>query len=327
MNRIEDRMTIPIPTDEDGLTGRECPSVECLGYFKIKFGTGLKGENFENLPCHCPYCGYTAGHDQFWTREQIEYAKSIALNRITTALRNDVREMDRKLRRSSRGSLIQLRMEYKGRPHPIRYYREKQLETRITCEVCTLEYAIYGVFAYCPDCGTHNSLQILRKNLELAEKEIALASDEEDSDLAEYLIADALENAVSAFDGFGRETCAVHASIASEPERAQNTSFQNLTRANERVQNLFGVSLAGSMDQGEWEFVCRCFQKRHILAHKMGIVDQTYIDTSGDTQAVIGRKVSITPDEVMAFIECLEQLGAYLVTELSNVPSSHAGAS
>jgi hypothetical protein len=55
--------------------------------------------------------------------------------------------------------------------------------------------AIYGVFGWCPDCGVHNSLQILNKNLELARKELALAASA-DPDVATYLIGDALENAV-----------------------------------------------------------------------------------------------------------------------------------
>ena len=47
-------------------------------------------------------------------------------------------------------------------PEPIRYYVEDQTETLLTCESCTLTSAIYGVFAFCPDCGSHNSLQILK---------------------------------------------------------------------------------------------------------------------------------------------------------------------
>jgi Zn ribbon nucleic-acid-binding protein len=314
LERLGDRIAISIPSDEDGLTGRECPNPECLGHFKIRLGTGLKGED---LPCHCPYCGHTAEHDQFWTQDQIECARSVALNQISRALQQDIREMDRQLRRASCGSFIQLRMEYKGHPHPIHYYQEKRLETKVTCDVCTLEYAIYGVFAYCPDCGTHNSLQILNKNLELAEKQVILASGE-DADFSAYLISDALENAVSAFDGFGRELCAVHAASASNPGRAQSISFQNLARADQRVQELFDISLSGSLDADEWEFVSRCFQKRHVFAHKMGVVDQAYIDASGDTQAVVGRKVSIAPDEVTAFIAHLRRLGAYLFAGLTS---------
>jgi hypothetical protein len=54
LKRLEEGIHIQIPSDEDGLVGRECPQSDCLVYFKIKLGTGLKGEG---LPCHCPYCG------------------------------------------------------------------------------------------------------------------------------------------------------------------------------------------------------------------------------------------------------------------------------
>lgn len=90
LNRLSKGISISIPTDENGLAGRECPNQDCLGYFKIKFGTGLKGES---LPCHCPYCGHTEGHDQFWTQAQKKYVQSIMLNKITQALQKDFQEM------------------------------------------------------------------------------------------------------------------------------------------------------------------------------------------------------------------------------------------
>jgi hypothetical protein len=315
LKRLGDTFTIPLSTDEEGFLGRGCPVDGCEGYFKIKLGTGLQGEN---LPCHCPYCGHTGEQGEFHTKDQREYAKSIVIREFTNALKKDMKDWGRKLRQSTKGSFIQLRMEYKGRPHPVRHYQEKQLETKAVCDVCALEYAIYGVFAYCPDCGTHNSPQILNKNLELANKEIALANEEEDREFAEYLVADALENAVSAFDGFGREICAIHATLASEPDKAPSISFQNITRASERVDNLFGFSLAGGLDSDDWASVCRCFQKRHLLAHKLGVVDQAYINATGDAQAVVGRKIVIAPDEVLAFIGYLEQLGAYIVAKFSS---------
>jgi hypothetical protein len=43
---------------------------------------------------------------------------------------------------------------------------DSERETALTCERCTLQYTIYGVFAFCPDCAAHNSLQILKKNFE-----------------------------------------------------------------------------------------------------------------------------------------------------------------
>jgi hypothetical protein len=51
LRRLGNQIRILIPADDDGMTGRECPVDTCQGYFKIQFGTGLKGDN---LPCHCP---------------------------------------------------------------------------------------------------------------------------------------------------------------------------------------------------------------------------------------------------------------------------------
>lgn len=310
LRQLGGRLTIP--PDEDGFTGRECPVSDCLGYFKIQFGTGLKGEG---LPCHCPYCGHTDSHNTFWTREQIDYAKSVAVKRVAQAILDDLKSLEFDHR--SRGPFgIRMSLKVTGRPHPIHHYREKKLETEVTCDRCTLRYAIYGVFAFCPDCGVHNSLQIVRKNLELASKELALAEAVE-PDLADYLVSDALENAVSAFDAFGRERCRIHGLASSAPAKVNRISFQNLHAARGRVQQALGFDLSQPLSPEEWDFACRSFQKRHLLAHKMGVVDNAYLKATKDSQAVVGRRISIKPDEVTTLITLLEKVAAALDTHLA----------
>jgi hypothetical protein len=139
---------------------------------------------------HVSYCGHSGEHNTFFTPEQIEYAKSVAIRRITDAVHQDLKslEFDHKPQ-GAFGIGISMKVTSSA-PHPIRYYREKQLETKVVCDKCTLRFAIYGVFGWCPDCGAHNSLQILSKNLELAKKELSLAASVE-TDLAEHLIGDA----------------------------------------------------------------------------------------------------------------------------------------
>ena len=243
------------------------------------------------------------------------------LNRVTDALVKDLKalEFDHKPRG---GFGVGISMKVKGSPRPIRYYREKELETEIVCERCMLRYAIYGVFAYCSDCGLHNSYQILEKNIELAEKELGLAANVQEAELAEHLIADALENVVAAFDGFGRETCRVNSSLATTSAKAENVSFQNLIRARDRLQELFGFDIAASMITSDWDFANRCFQKRHLLAHKMGIVDASYIQVTRDPRAVVGRKVHIQRDEVAQLASVIRKLGTFLTQEFETLRTS-----
>src|ERR1700722_17571234 len=138
LSRLGSQISVPIPRDENGLIGRECPASECECYFKIQPGTGLKGDD---LPCHCPYCGRKAGQNKFFTKAQIEYAKSVALNQLTGALLKDMKALE--FNHRPRGAFgIGISMKVTGQPAPIRRYREKQLETEVVCDKCTLRYMI-----------------------------------------------------------------------------------------------------------------------------------------------------------------------------------------
>jgi len=302
LDRLGNQVSIPIKTDDGGYLGRECPVKKCLGYFKITPGTGIKGP----APCHCPYCGHTGDQNTFWTQEQLDYARSVVIRKVTDAIHQDLKSLEFEHRPVGPfGIGISLKVQ-PGRPHPIKYYREKQLETEVVCDNCTLRYAIYGVFGWCPDCGIHNSFQILAKNLEFARKELALTESAE-KDFADHLIGDALENVVSAFDGFGREICA---------RKAADIQFQNLNGARRRVQDVFALDFADVLTPQDWEKACRVFQKRHLLAHKMGVVDEDYVKKTNDPQAILGHKITVTRDEVTATIGLIEALGKRLFDEI-----------
>ena len=315
LRSMGNQMKISLPTDENGLISRKCPNSDCRGNFKVKIGTGMLGKN---LPCHCPYCGHKTDMGEFNTPEQIEYAKSVAINQIKNALKKDIQDWGRQLERSTKNSFIKMSVDYKSHPHPIRYYQEKQIETFVTCDTCTLEYAIFGVFAFCPDCGTHNSVQILTKNLELVEKEITFSKTIDDKELANRLVDDALENAISSFDGFGRATCIAFATKSNDEGQAQEVTFQNLRGAQTKVKKLFGFDIENGIDQQDWDFVIQSFQKRHLLAHKMGVIDDEYIKKAKDPKAVVGRKIVITQDEVLQLVQLLRTVGNNLFDNLKS---------
>ena len=285
--------------DKDGYIGRECPNPKCEEYFKVTPGTGIKTP----APCHCPYCGHTGDPNTFFTKEQIKYVESVMHRKIEDAMYNELKAMEFDVRpRGPIGIGLSLKVRRQGAPTTIRWYREKMLETPITCDQCGLRYAIYGVFGWCPDCGVHNSLQILGKNLELAKKKLALAGSLE-RDLAETVIADALAGIVSGFDGFGRELCC---------DGENKASFQNLEGGRKRVQQQFGFDIADVVTEAEWLTACRNFRKRHLLAHRMGVIDEEYVRKVGDPAAVAGRKVTLNPEEITVLIGIVEQIGGRL---------------
>ncbi len=307
LRNLGSQFCISLPPDEEGFIGRECPVPDCEGYFKLQLGTGLKGEN---LPTNCPYCGNKAGSDKFFTKAQVEYAKSVVMREVTGALLKDLKSLEFN-HRPSGGFGIGISMKVSGQPTPIRSYREQKLETEVVCDRCTLRYTIYGVFGFCPDCAVHNSLQILNKNLELVQKLLAMAESQE-SQVAQHLIENALEDCVSAFDGFGRETCRVFAAKAMKPEKAAEIRFQNIVGARDRVREQFSIDFAATVLPTDWAHVCRAFQKRHLLAHKMGVVDEGYLSETDEPSSLLGRKISIASPEVRELVTKLQSLGREL---------------
>jgi hypothetical protein len=313
LGRLGTQLSISIPKDSEGFLGRECPQEGCEGYFKIKPGTGLLGDD---LPCHCPYCGHEDSQDHFWTKDQVEYVNSIALRDVANAIHRDLKSLEFEHKpRGAFGIGISMKL-MPGSPVPIRHYREKDLETKITCDQCTLEYAVYGVFGYCPDCAAHNSLLILQKNLDLTRKQLALAEKLDEPALRQHLFEDALENCVSAFDGFAREACRIRADKSSDPAKCVSLSFQNLPRAGAKLQSLFGIDLAPSVPPDIWSVAHTAFMQRHLLAHKAGVVDQQFLDETGQSRSLLGRRLNIAASEVHQLADAVMTIGQKLLTAL-----------
>ncbi len=296
------------------MVGRECPNPTCEGYFKIKLGTGIVEAGYDE--CFCPYCREKSTQDNFFTKEQIEYAKSIGVREIQKALGKEISKWDRDLRSSTRNSFFKIRVNYKQSHRPIAYYAEKGLESNLTCEHCGLEYAVYGKFAYCPDCGVDNTLQILRVNLNLVSKLLVQTRVEEDAEFREYLTQNALEDVISSFDSFGRNC--MRLITRNTDKSVVIISFQNIWKARERIRNGFGFDISNGLLDGDWERIVNSFQKRHLISHNDEIIDDAYIKITNDQSAVIGRKVVVTADEVENILKAIETLAQELQKGFTN---------
>lgn len=281
-----EKVSVEIKPDDEGFMGRECPT--CEKYFKIKPGTGIP----DYSDCYCPYCHHFGSQNEFWTKQQIEYAQSVVLNKVSSDLLKSMKRLERK---PNKNQFLSIGISVKGRPTPITYYTEKELEERVKCSTCTLEYTIYGAFGYCPDCGIHNSKQIVTANFDLILKILDLAKIAT-PEIREKLIENALEDCISAFDGFSREHCF---------QLNNKLSFQNISNAKEKLLDHYDFNIAEGISDEDWNFVVMQFQKRHLLAHKMGIIDEEYVKKTCTNTDDVGKKVKITESDVINLIENL----------------------
>jgi len=190
---------VELTRDSQGMIGRECPS--CGKYFKIKPGIGLPVDY-----CICPYCEYKTDSSKFLTRDQLAYAKSIAIKKFSNNIFKDTEKVFKSLERKTRNSFIQIKFHSRKTHFPIKYYNEKDLETSIKCDSCGCQFSIYGVFAGCPDCTRLTTMSIFKNSIKSTTKRIYTITKfgEEDKELLDNLIADIIGSGVAAFDALGK---------------------------------------------------------------------------------------------------------------------------
>lgn len=288
-----------LPPDEQGLIGRECP--KCQQYFKVKSGTGLPTST-----CHCPYCLYTGSHNEFFTKDQVEYAKSVALKEaMEQVIEPDFRKLERsfkELERATRGGFIQIKVKTKRSPMviPPSYYREKEVETYVICDHCGLEFAIYGVFANCSDCGKLNALTIFSKSIEVARKRLhILDSIKDEVELQGGILEDALSGGVSAFDALGKVLQSRYPAIF--PQKPKNL-FQNLEVLSDALSKSGGKSLSDMIGKENFEFLFEMFQVRHIYEHNMGVIDDNFVRKIPNLGHLKNRKYPLEKGKIEKFL-------------------------
>ena len=211
------------------------------------------------------------------------------------------------------GSLFQVKIKTtRSKPFfPIKYYDEAELETHLTCNNCQLDFAIYGVFSRCPDCKHLNAFAVFEKSLEVCKKQIDLFSQfQNDRDVELANLKFILSNAISSFDGLGKE---LRKKLVNQfPARPKNL-FQNIDELEKVLAQNFNLDIQTKVS--DYRFLRQMFQVRHIFEHNMGVVDVDFVTKVPDLNHLIDRKYPLSLSEVQKFLTLLTDLGRIIEDE------------
>ena len=293
------QFSVSLQPDDRGMIGRQCPSDECALYFKLKLGTGQDTGSFR-----CPYCR-TEGHpSNFVTPDQLEYARSLVVKDVVEPLLHGFkRDVESSNRNQPRG-LIQLKVSVNYEPLTLHNYQERQLETEVYCDSCTLEFSVYGVFASCPCCGQLNALKVLLSSLETATKKLKLSGEGSlDPELRKDFLKDALTGSVSAFDSYGK------ALMNSRPDTfpvARLNLFQDIEALDGHLQSGGNPSVEETcLGNPVWEGLKWFFQARHIYVHNAGVVDNRFVSKQPALAHMRGRLLPLDGETLSKNIKAL----------------------
>lgn len=309
-------ISIPISSDKDGYVDRQCPSDNCKYSFKVY------SEDWRNLfkdeAVRCPLCGYSSEAVNFVTEEQREAAREQAINHahhvLGTALRSSVQSFNHT---QNNNSLFQIKMSVSGGSqghYPVLPISAKEiLELKVVCDQCGARYAILGSAFFCPNCGQNSVEQTFEGSLRKIESKLnyldeirAAIPDKDSAELAcRSLVETALSDCVVSFQFFCE--CLYDKSPNKQSKIPQNV-FQKIDVGESLWQVLFGESYSNWLNQGEIDQLICQFQRRHLLAHKEGIVDQKYIDKSGDHTYKVGQRIVVNATDVKDVVNVITKI-------------------
>lgn len=302
-------LRISLPTDENGMIGRECQ--KCKQFFKIKPGTGI----IDIETCTCPYCEHIDDRSEFLTIAQQDYVKSVAIREALGSSLKGLEKTFKDIERTTRNSLISFKVKTNNFNLPIKYYTEQSLETLITCDYCGLKFAIFGIFASCPDCRKLTAMSIFIKSLEITKKRLSILDKIplHEDEIREALIIDSLSSTVASFDGLGKR---LQKEFPQKLSKKPSNLFQNLDALSNALKKNASISLKDFISNDEYDKICYFFQVRHIWMHNFGEADEDFVKKTNSDEGIIGKKIIPSEHEVSEFNNLIKELGIILRSKL-----------
>ncbi len=85
-------------------------------------------------------------------------------------------------------------------------------------------------------------------------------------------------------------------------------SFQNILKANNDLLNWFGFEMLFRFSDDDKTFLNRMFNRRHVLTHNGGRVDQEYLDNTEDTKVRLNQKIAVRSKDIRRLIPLLRSV-------------------
>jgi len=312
------KVSVPISTDEHGYIDKQCPSEECEFLFKVNNEDW--SEIFKDEAVWCPQCRHEAPADQWFTIEQIEHAKKEATAMMQGQINNALHSGAHKFnRRQPKNSFISMSMKVQGgtrRTHAIPAKAAEAMQLEITCGACDAHFAVIGSAYFCPACG-HNSvtqtyadslkkIRVKKDSVSIIRQALIESLGKDEAELTcRSIIETCISDGVVAFQKY----CEGLYSVYGEPPF---NAFQRLEQGSVLWEQAIQKSYNNWLTSEELSQLNVLYQKRHILAHNEGIVDDKYINNSNDNTYKVGQRIVISNKDVEVLLSCLEKLGSGL---------------
>lgn len=249
----------------------------------------------------CPYSGLIAADGEFLHPDDREAAIETVKQAVVQDTAAYLHDMFKGVARKSKG-VIAYKPSRSAPPPKPRFVRD-DLMRELVCDHCGRDYGVYAIALFCPDCGAPNVHLHFQRETELIDAQITLAEGLGDStrELAYRLIGNAHEDVLTAFEATQKTIYLYgisHRPSGSASMRPVGNDFQNVDRAKIRFAELSLDPFAG-LDADAEAALRLNVQKRHIIGHNLGVIDDKFAQHAQDAR--VGETVKLIADDIRIF--------------------------
>ena len=310
------QIPITIRSDSKGFYDRQCPNEECEYIFKINIDD-WKEKVLDEI-VYCPMCGYTASSDHWYTDAHVEEIHEITSNWAMSHIEGELDKVFSNFAKNT-GNNEFFKITYKpGKKttfinNPIGQREEWEVE--ITCDKCGTRYSVIGSAYFCPCCGYNAVENVFDDSLDTVEKMIhakqemyqtfsRMYGNNKAHTMCRSLMEGSLGDIVSAFQKFAESRF-----ISLSDKKVRVNDFQIVEKGSSLFRDNCGEGYEEWLSDDENREMNLMFQRRHIYEHNNGIVDEKYIQNSGDTVYTIGQRLIVHDSDALHLLEIIRKLG------------------
>lgn len=322
LDELKDEYSVPIEisADIDGYLDRECPKEDCLSKFKVNEQDWERKVSNEKV--YCPFCGHEAPANAWWVTEHIEMGRKQVIQGLETKIEKALEKDSKNFNKKSSKGLISMSMKFTGTINAISLPIDalEEMEQKISCEECGTRYAVIGSAFYCPCCGHNSAKQTFFNTLDKVNAKminletIRITISEYSKDEAARTCMSLIESSIPDLVVAMQRLCeCVYPKIEGAKQMKKNV-FQRLDDGNNLWKELVGKGYIDWIEPADYELLKKCFQQRHVLQHKDGIVDLDYINKSADNSYKVGQHLIIKKTDIMLYAYIVSQIGTQVLS-------------
>lgn len=271
----------------------------------------------------CPYSGTVADDDAFSHPDDVKAAVELVKHEAAQDVQDALAEiLKNAFGGGSSRSPIQITASVKRSiPQPKPRFARQDLMRELVCDHCGRDYGVFAIGLFCPDCGAPNLRLHFLREVELVDDQVSLAESvsTENEELAYRLLGNAHEDVLTAFEAT-LKTVYFHgkAKVDTDPVPRVGNDFQNVDKTLKRFGEL-GIDPFEDLTEPELAALKLNIQKRHIIGHNLGVVDDKFAMHAND--AKVGETVQLVGEDIRQFAAISQKVTDRLDGWLGGSPS------